>query len=187
MTFRTRWLLQRLSMRYDSKEKIEAVNKWVYQFDEIELEVESLKHKIQTLQRLPRYKQTTPEHARKMAQFKLNLQQIEGSAAFAGSVKKYRRDLLKLRKEGRGKIYISDFIAITEEVDKARRVWSRWQVERFKSNWWQFPDLASRMFFLKRYYYWWKWTMVFGYPITYGRLPYWKFRRALGYFSLWLK
>ena len=129
-----------------SKARAEAAKKWAQQFSHVELEAESLRHKIQTLQRLPRYKQTTPDNARKLAVFKGQLQQIEGDATFVSFVRKVGQDIPKRK----GTMGVLEAMAELKQMARAKQIHFRWQTELFRSNWVTFPYWPTRMLLLRR-------------------------------------
>lgn len=148
-----------------SKAHDEALNKWANRFSRIELEAENLKHKIQTLQRLPRYKQATQENAQKLTLYQAQLQQIEGDAIFTNFCRNNRRDLVQ-------KQHFRDVIADWPRFDKAKRVHSRWHVEMFRFNWATFPDWHFRISLFRKLFRIMKWHLVFSFKVAYGRVPF---------------
>lgn len=152
---------------WTTKAEFEAINKWAYQYSREELEAESLKHKIQTLQRLPRYKQTTPDYAQKLAQLKHNLREVEGDAIFTSFVRKFRRDFLQKERE----MTLDERIASWGRIDKAKQAHANWQRERFRSNWSTFPDWHTRMFLLRKRFRNVKGHLALRAHITRTRLP----------------
>ena len=146
-----------LRINRPSKARAEAAIKWAQRSSHVELEAESLRHKIQTLQRLPRYKQTTQDNARNLLLFKGQLQQIEGHATLASFVRKVGLDMRKRK----GKMGILDEIAVQKKLERAKQIHFRWQTDLFRSDWVMSQDLSTRMFLLWRQFHAVKWNLMF--------------------------
>ena len=146
-----------LRINRPSKARAEAAMKWAQRFSHVELEAESLRHQIQTLQRLPRYKQTTQDNARKLLLFKGQLQQIEGHATFISFVRKFGLDT----REKKGKMGILEVIAEQKKMERAKQIHFRWQTDLFRSNWVMCRDWSTRMFLLWRQFHAVKWNVIF--------------------------
>ena len=146
-----------LKIARPSKARVEAAKRFVYRFTHVELKAESLRHKIQTLQRLPRYKQTTQDNVNNLALYKGQLRQIEGDAIFASFIRAFGRDAI----ERKGKIGPADWFAGNKQLERAEQIHFRWQKDIFKSNWVMIPIWPVRIHLLRRGFHDVKWHLVF--------------------------